>query len=221
MRRARAPSLRQTWTCARRCLSLSPTSLTGTTPPSPSTWKPDVGWWKPHTPTIPCWWLTPSAAADPFPWRPCASAPTPSPAPSTPVACLILKVMLENIPRHGPLSRVIGSTFEHSFALPKPANAGNPKGRKRNSGRQKAPLAQAAKNDSSRLHNTETPGTRQGRERVLKAENRRRRKALGLCKDCRNKAIPGQSRCPDCVEKNRQRRRSGKDKPGGGSPAKC
>ena len=36
-------------------------------------------------------------------------------------------------------------------------------------------------------------------------ENRQRRKELGLCKDCPNRAIDGQSRCSSCSEKSRQR----------------
>ena len=32
---------------------------------------------------------------------------------------------------------------------------------------------------------------------------RQARKAEGLCKSCPNKAIPNQTRCPDCAEKHR------------------
>ena len=48
-----------------------------------------------------------------------------------------------------------------------------------------------------------TPGERKARA----AGERRKLKVLGLCKDCRQHAIPGQTRCPDCAEKHRQSRR--------------
>ena len=37
-------------------------------------------------------------------------------------------------------------------------------------------------------------------------ERRRRARELGLCRDCNNKAIPGQTRCDTCAEKHRQSR---------------
>ena len=37
-------------------------------------------------------------------------------------------------------------------------------------------------------------------------ERRRRARELGLCRDCSNKAIPGQTRCETCAEKHRQSR---------------
>ena len=47
-----------------------------------------------------------------------------------------------------------------------------------------------------------TPEEREARA----AENRRKLKVLGLCKDCPQHAIPGQTRCTDCAEKHRQSR---------------
>ena len=44
----------------------------------------------------------------------------------------------------------------------------------------------------------------QGRTRA--AENRLKLKESGLCRDCRQPAIPGQTRCPDCAEKHRKGR---------------
>ena len=49
------------------------------------------------------------------------------------------------------------------------------------------------------------PEERKEHSRARAAENRKRRKAMGLCKDCPNQAIAGQSRCSSCAEKNRQR----------------
>ena len=43
---------------------------------------------------------------------------------------------------------------------------------------------------------------RKARARERAAENRRKLKALGLCKDCRQAAIPGQVRCVDCADKH-------------------
>ena len=40
--------------------------------------------------------------------------------------------------------------------------------------------------------------------RIRASENRQRRKELGLCKDCPNQAIKGQTRCPNCVEAHRR-----------------
>ena len=68
----------------------------------PSTWKLAGGWCRPPIRRGHLWWLTHSQAAVPFHWRPCDWAAMPSPATLNPVACLILKVMLEDIPRHGP-----------------------------------------------------------------------------------------------------------------------
>ena len=39
------------------------------------------------------------------------------------------------------------------------------------------------------------------------AENRSKLKEAGLCKDCRQPAIPGQTRCPSCAGNHRQSRR--------------
>ena len=44
---------------------------------------------------------------------------------------------------------------------------------------------------------------KQERARARAAENRTKLKDAGLCKDCRNTAIPGQTRCPECAEKHR------------------
>ena len=135
----------------------------------------------------------------------------------------LMNLLADSIP---PQSRVVGGTFEFSFTLPKAANRSNPNGRKNkaeNGGHQKATHAAKGENacptppatDSTALKTPSKPRAslpalemRQERELPLRAENRKHRKALGLCKDCSNKAIPGQSRCPDCAGKNRQRHRA-------------
>ena len=48
---------------------------------------------------------------------------------------------------------------------------------------------------------------RKERRRLLDRERRRKAKAMGLCKDCSNAAIPNQSRCPTCAEKHRKSKR--------------
>ena len=52
-----------------------------------------------------------------------------------------------------------------------------------------------------------TAEERQERARARAAEHRSKMKKSGLCKDCRNTAIPGQTRCQDCAKKHRQSRR--------------
>ena len=51
-----------------------------------------------------------------------------------------------------------------------------------------------------------TPEERQDRARARAVEARGKLKDAGLCKDCRERAIPGQTRCPDCAEKHRKSR---------------
>ena len=55
-----------------------------------------------------------------------------------------------------------------------------------------------------------TPEERQERARERAVETRSKLKDAGLCKDCRQPAIPGQTRCPDCAENHRQSRRPAK-----------
>ena len=45
---------------------------------------------------------------------------------------------------------------------------------------------------------------RQERARARAAENRRNLKDSGLCKDCRQPAVPGQVRCSSCADKHRK-----------------
>ena len=44
-------------------------------------------------------------------------------------------------------------------------------------------------------------------QRKWAQENRQKAKQFGLCRDCRNEAIPGQTRCETCAESHRQARR--------------
>ena len=52
------------------------------------------------------------------------------------------------------------------------------------------------------------------RELMRRQKNKRHRQAkeLGLCRTCRNPAVPGQTRCQDCVEKHRLQRIQAKEK---------
>ena len=69
--------------------------------PSRSTWKPDEGWSKlPIQNRLP-WWWTPSLAAAPSRLEALRLGCETFASDLNPVACLILKVMLEDIPRHG------------------------------------------------------------------------------------------------------------------------
>ena len=106
-----------------------------------------------------------------------------------------------------PRTRAIGSTFQFTFILPKPANSGNtrpkkPKhtkpGRKTRAGT--ANHESATKPAKPRL----TEEQKRELRRVLATEDRQRRKELGLCKDCPARAIKGKTRCPSCAARHRQ-----------------
>ena len=43
-------------------------------------------------------------------------------------------------------------------------------------------------------------------QRLYKQQVRQERKASGLCRDCSNKAITGQTRCEDCRDKHNRNR---------------
>ena len=109
-----------------------------------------------------------------------------------------------------PRTRAIGSTFQFTFILPKPANSGNtrpkkPKhtkpGRKTRAGT--ANHKSATKPAKPRL----TEEQKRELRRVLATEDRQRRKELGLCKDCPARAIKGKTRCSKCAEEHRQAHR--------------
>ena len=51
-----------------------------------------------------------------------------------------------------------------------------------------------------------TAEERKERARTRAAENRSKLKDAGLCKDCRQPAIHGQTRCTDCAENHRKSR---------------
>ena len=111
---------------------------------------------------------------------------------------------------------VVGSTFEYEFHLPMPINPAyqskHKAKRTRKSARARTSTRSAAKQATTLIAKPKaskkpkkvrlTPEERKARA----AENRRKLKVLGLCKDCRQRAIPGQTRCPDCAEKHRQLR---------------
>ena len=64
--------------------------------------------------------------------------------------------------------------------------------------------------DYYRLKN-QTPEHKE-RARLFAQEKRRKSKELGLCRDCPNPAIPGQSRCETCAEKHRQARKRAEER---------
>ena len=53
---------------------------------------------------------------------------------------------------------------------------------------------------------------RRERNRVEAREGHRQAKELGLCRTCRSPAMPGQTRCQDCIEKRRLQRIQAKEK---------
>ena len=110
--------------------------------------------------------------------------------------------------RRPPQTRTVGGTFEFTFILPRPANVNNTRPRKRKA---TTPIqkvqADAAKHKTARPAKRPLLADEQKQElrQIRAAENRQRRKELGLCKDCPNEAIKGQSRCSSCHEKGIQR----------------
>ena len=115
-----------------------------------------------------------------------------------------------------PRTRAIGGTFEFTFVLPKPANAGNTRPHKRKATKL-APKTRAdvakSKPATKATRTTLTDEEKREFRRVRASEDRQRRKELGLCKDCPTKAIEGQSRCADCAEQHGQSRQRQRQAP--------
>ena len=101
--------------------------------------------------------------------------------------------------RASPHTRTVGGTFEISFTLPEPANAGG--------GPQKA---HKTTNPTNRANRATTPlricQDRREYIRTARAKRRAERKALGLCRDCPNQSTLNQIRCSSCAEKQRLHR---------------
>ena len=90
-----------------------------------------------------------------------------------------------------------------------PANAGNTKSRVRKASKQtvkKGSGASKRKSATRALKPKLTDEQKRELRRVRAAEERQRRKELGLCRDCTKVATEGQTRCPDCAEKHRKSR---------------
>jgi len=91
-----------------------------------------------------------------------------------------------------------------------PANAGNNKPRVRKASKQtvKKGSGTVKRKNATRAPKPKlTDEQRRELRRVRAAEERQRRKELGLCRDCPNVAVEGQTRCSDCAEKHRQSRK--------------
>ena len=118
----------------------------------------------------------------------------------------------------------VGTTFEWEFDFPVHPNSAydhepEPKRKKKKPAKPDAartparkvskPATAAAKPKASKNPKRVriTPEERQERCRARAVETRSKLKDAGLCKDCRQPAIPGQTRCPDCAEKHRKTRR--------------
>ena len=127
-----------------------------------------------------------------------------------------------------PLPRAVGRTFEYTFPLPKPQNAGGgpkkakkppvqkpprkPKVKKPSTkATPKAPKAERrpeptpeeveAKKQARREYDKkrdQTPERKELQRRVAQAR-RDEAKRLGLCKDCPNPAVPNRTRCESCT----------------------
>ena len=93
---------RPTTDSVRSCSGSSPTLPTGTTRPRPSTWKPDAGWSRPRIQNRLLLVVDPFAGGGSIPLEALRLGCDTFASDLNPVACMILKVMLEDIPRHGP-----------------------------------------------------------------------------------------------------------------------
>ena len=109
-----------------------------------------------------------------------------------------------------PRTRAIGSTFQFTFILPKPANSGNtrPKNRKAVKPRHKthadsANCETAANAAGPRLAEKQTTGTHP----AYATENRQRPKEFNLNNNCRQRTMPGQLPRANCLKKHRRARR--------------
>ncbi len=91
-----------------------------------------------------------------------------------------------------------------------PANAGNTKSRVRKASKKTVKKGSGAgkrKSATRALKPKLTDDQKRELRRVRAAEERQRRKELGLCRDCKNLAVPGKTRCPDCAKKHKTRQR--------------
>ena len=130
-----------------------------------------------------------------------------------------------------PHGRVEGRTWELSFDLPWPKNGGSspkkkpvrarcPKrttvktAKKANPKRRQKPTPTPVDRTQSRQeYERERRQTPERREycRLKAQEHRQKAKEAGLCRGCPSPAIPGQTRCETCAEKNRVYRRKWED----------
>ena len=134
-----------------------------------------------------------------------------------------------------PRGRVEGRTWEATFSLPEPANAGGrppsrgkparktkgnrsaskprakagPKGKQAKRRPELSPAEVEAKRQDRLEYDRRRRQTPERKEqnRLHAREKRREAKAAGLCRDCRAPAIPEQTRCEACADKRRVARR--------------
>ena len=110
-----------------------------------------------------------------------------------------------------PQGRTVGGTFEFSFTLPEPANVGGgrEKACKTGSATKKKLTPVKTKQAAKPRKDRRTHQDRKEYQRAAQAKRRAEHKALGLCRDCSNHSILGQTRCSSCAEQHRLSRRSG------------
>ena len=119
----------------------------------------------------------------------------------------------------GPAQVAVGTSFEWEFEFPMATNPFyelKPKGKTKKPAKPKAKSTRAPETPKPATAKTAKPKAakkpkrvrltaeeRKERGRARTAEKRLKLKESGLCRDCRQPAIPGQTRCPDCAEKHR------------------
>ena len=112
-----------------------------------------------------------------------------------------------------PPKRVEGRTFEFAFALPNRRNAGDES--KTKAIRNTTPTADRKPEGRKGRKDSRTYWDRAEQHRSYAANWRAEHKASGLCVNCSNPAVEGQTRCPTCAEKhhdsNMRRRAKRKD----------
>ena len=131
--------------------------------------------------------------------------------------------------RLSPPPRAVGHTFEYTFPLPKPNNAGGgPPAREKKSRKENrkptpnshpkkttpprrpepTPAEVEAKHQERQEYDRQRSQTPERKEyrRLLAQEKRQKTKSLGLCRDCPNAVIPNQTRCETCAAKHQASR---------------
>ena len=118
--------------------------------------------------------------------------------------------------RLAPHTWAVGSTFEYEFDFPviahKLYDSAKPDESKKwhtpsiSRPAEAEPVQEPKRPALRKIKGIElTPEQRKERARANRAALRQHRKELGICRDCKNLAVPAKTRCQDCAEKHSKR----------------